>query len=183
MAKQVLFIHGGGGGAYAEDAKLASNLREKLGSNYHVHYPKMPHEEEPDYNVWKQVISDELAALEHRAILVGHSIGASVLIKLLTETSLPRSVRAVFLISAPFWYDHDFWRWDEVKLPEDASKLVPNGLHVYLYHGRADESVPFSHMEMYAKALPQAILRPLDGRNHQLNDDLSEVAKDIRELR
>ena len=56
------------------------------------------------------------------------------------------------------------------------------GVPVFLYHGRDDEIVPFAHAGLYAKALPHAVVRPLDGRNHQLNDDLSEVAADIRRL-
>lgn len=35
---------------------------------------------------------------------------------------------------------------------------------------------------MYAKALPQGIVRRLPGRNHQLNDDMTEVARDIEGL-
>ena len=34
--------------------------------------------------------------------------------------------------------------------------------------------------ELYARALPQATVYVLPGRDHQLNNDLSEVARDIR---
>ena len=50
------------------------------------------------------------------------------------------------------------------------------------YHGRDDEVVPYSHVEMYAEMFPRAIVRCLSGRNHQLNDDLSEAALDIKVL-
>jgi pimeloyl-ACP methyl ester carboxylesterase len=85
----------------------------------------------------------------------------------------------VFLLAAPFWHDDEFWRWKEVELPDDAAARIPDGVPVFLYHGRQDEVVPFSHVEMYARALPQATVRRLDGRNHQLDDDLTEVARDI----
>ena len=182
MTIQVLFIHGGGEGAYAEDAKLAASLREKLGTRYNVRYPKMPNEDEPDYQQWKWLISEQLAEMGERAILVGHSIGASVLIKILSDQDLQRSVAGTFLISAPFWYDDEFWRWEEVQLPRDVASLLPREMPLFLYHGRADEVVPFTHVEMYAEVLPQATVRRLDGRNHQLNDDLSEVANDIEQL-
>jgi hypothetical protein len=39
------------------------------------------------------------------------------------------------------------------------------------------------HVDLYAKAIPQAVTRRLEGRNHQLNDDLGDVASDIRSLR
>lgn len=39
--------------------------------------------------------------------------------------------------------------------------------------------VPVSHVDMYANIIPQASVRRLAGRDHQLNEDLSEVASDI----
>jgi uncharacterized protein len=42
--------------------------------------------------------------------------------------------------------------------------------------------VPFAHLALYAEQLPQATIREFDGRGHQLNNDLSEVAADIASL-
>jgi uncharacterized protein len=181
--RQLLFVHGGGKGAYADDSKLVASLKEKLGPGYVVRFPKMPNEAEPDYETWRRRILKELAVMGDDAVLVGHSIGASVAIKLVTDGELERSLAGVFLVSTPFWYDHEVWRWNEVELRSDAAKRIPRGLPVFLYHGRADEVVPFSHVGMYSKALPQAVVRRLGGRNHQLNDDLTEVARDISRLR
>jgi predicted alpha/beta hydrolase family esterase len=182
MTKQVLFVQGGSKGAYAEDAKLAASLREKLGPGYDVRYPKMPNEDEPEYASWKHRICEEVRVMGDGAVLVGHSIGASVLIKLLTEHGCERTLAGVFLIAAPFWHEHDFWRWDEVKLPREAASMLPKGVPVFFYHGRGDEFVPCAHVDMYSELLPQATVRRLDGRNHQLNDDLTDVADDIRQL-
>lgn len=49
MTSQVVFIHGGGGGAFKADAPLATSLRTNLGADSHVHYPKMSNDEELDY--------------------------------------------------------------------------------------------------------------------------------------
>jgi uncharacterized protein len=179
MANQVLFVHGGGGGAFEDDSKLVTSLRSKLGAEYVVRYPKMPNEEDPDYEVWKDAIAGELAAMGTGAILIGHSIGASVAIRAVVDGSIEPSLAGVFLLATPFWHDHEVWHWKEVELPKNAAERIPDGMPVFLYHGRQDEVVPFSHVEMYAQALPQATVRRLDGRNHQLNDDLTEVAQDI----
>jgi Alpha/beta hydrolase family len=85
MKKQVLFIHGGGEGAYEGDKKLAASLRDALGTAYNVRYPKMPDEERPEYEAWKDQIAEELAGLDSEVILVGHSLGASILLKYLSE--------------------------------------------------------------------------------------------------
>jgi hypothetical protein len=63
MGNPVLFVHGGGEGAYEEDAKLAASLRDRLGAGHVVRYPEMPNEADADYEVWKNVIAGELAAM------------------------------------------------------------------------------------------------------------------------
>jgi pimeloyl-ACP methyl ester carboxylesterase len=52
---------------------------------------------------------------------------------------------------------------------------------VFFYHSRDDEVVPFEHLALYQAKLPKATVREFDGRGHQFGDDLSEVARDIRE--
>jgi predicted alpha/beta hydrolase family esterase len=182
MTRQVLFIQGAGEGAFDDDAKLAADLREKLGSGYQVRYPQMPNEDDPSSAAWKQLILAEIEAMGDGAILVGHSVGASVIIKVVCDGKLPRRLAGIFLVAAPFWHDHEFWRSQEDELPKDASARLPKDVPLFLYHGRNDEVVPFAHVEMYAAALPQAKVRRLDRRNHQLNDDLAEVAGDIQRL-
>jgi predicted alpha/beta hydrolase family esterase len=178
----LLFIQGGGDGAHDDDARLVANLRSELGAGYEVRFPRMPNESETPYDLWSDVIASELARMGTGAILVGHSIGASVLIKWLTEVTPTQRLAAAFLIAAPFWHDHDIWRWKDVELPRDASARLPRGLPVFFYHGTHDEVVPVAHLEMYERALPAAHILRLNGRNHQLDDNLAEVARDIRLL-
>ncbi len=183
MARQVLFIQGAGSnGAHEADGRLAQSLRMELGPDYEVRFPLMPNEDAPDYKEWKRVILSELEQMGEEAILVGHSIGASVLIRILADQGPRPKVAGLFLVSGPFWHDDEFWRWEEVALPADAAGLCPDKIPLFLYHGEDDPFVPVSHLDMYAKALPLAVVRRLRGRNHQLNDDLTEVARDIRGL-
>jgi pimeloyl-ACP methyl ester carboxylesterase len=73
----VLFIQGGGEGAYEADAVLAKSLQRALGDEYDVRYPQMPDESNPDMQTWKTKISRELEALNGRVMLVGHSMGGA----------------------------------------------------------------------------------------------------------
>jgi predicted alpha/beta hydrolase family esterase len=183
MTRQILFVQGAGSeGAHEDDARLAESLRSSLGPEYEVRYPAMPNESEPDYKSWKRVILSEAQAMGEDAILVGHSIGASVLIRIFTEPGPKPGIAGLFLIAGPFWHDHEFWHWDEVALPADAADRYPPDVPLFLYHGEDDRSVPIAHLGMYAKALPGAIVRRLPGRDHQLNDDMTEVARDIERL-
>jgi predicted alpha/beta hydrolase family esterase len=180
MIKPVLFIHGAGEGAYEEDRLLAASLQNALGDAYSVHYPKMPEQDSSTYADWKAPIERELATLDDPVILVGHSVGASVLVKYLCEEQLDKAVSALFLLATPYWGADDFWKWDEARLPEDVAANLASIPRIFLYHSRDDETVPFAHLALYAAKLSQATIREFDGRGHQFGNDLAEVAEDIR---
>lgn len=179
--QHVLFIQGAGSvGAYEEDRALANSLQAYLRADYQVWYPHMPNEADPELDAWKQSIQKELKHIGLPAYLVGHSIGASVLAKILSgPNSIGLVCLGLFLISGPFWHEDAFWRWDECALPQRAGSQIPRELPIYLYHGESDPFVPISHVDMYASCIPQAVVRRLSGRDHQLNNDLLEVAHDI----
>jgi predicted alpha/beta hydrolase family esterase len=179
-----LFIQGAGEGAYDADKKLADSLRQALGSEFAVRYPAMPDEENAPYEQWKQQVETEMAALSEPILLVGHSVGASILAKCLTEIEVDQPVAGIFLISTPFWGGGG-WRYEgyqKLELPKDFGSKLPQDAQLFLYHSRDDETVPFSHLALYAKMLPKAKVREIDSGGHQLNNDLTMVAKDIISL-
>jgi uncharacterized protein len=180
MSKPILFIQGGGEGAYEEDEKLASSLQAELGDDYQVHYPKMPDEDNPNDEAWKGQIAKELDALSGSIILVGHSLGGALLMKYLSEVQVKQPVAGIFLIAAPF-VGAPGWEFEETALPENVASKLPKA-PIFLYHSRGDEWVPFEHMALYAEKLPGASVHEFDGRGHQFNNDLSEVAADIIRL-
>lgn len=180
MKKHVLFIHGAGDGAFEEDGLLVASLQNALDPTYDVHYPKTPEEYSATYADWKALIERELATLENHVILVGHSVGGSVLIKYLSEQQLDKPITSLFLLAAPYWGADEFWKWDEARLCEDVAAKPANIPCIFLYHSRDDEVVPFAHLALYAAKLPLAIIREFDGRGHQFGNNLAEVARDIR---
>ena len=181
MNKHVLFIQGGGGNEdYKADAKLVASLQEALGSDYIVHYPLLSDESSPDFGRRKQ-IGKEISLIKGEIILVGHSLGASMLLKYLSENEVKKKIAGVFLISTPFWSGHEDWK-QGLKLHEDFPDKLPKNVPIFLYHCRDDEEVPFEHLSLYARKLRQATVREIGSGGHQLNNDLSIVAKDIKSL-
>ena len=178
--RRVLFVHGAGGEAFGEDEPLFRSLREALGPDFAVEYPEMPDGDAPEFGKWGARISRELSASDGEVILVGHSLGASTLLKYLSEEQIERPIAGLFLIATPFWGTKD---WEaEYALREDFPAALPEDMPIFLYHSRDDEWVPFAHLALYAERLPQATVRGFDGRGHQFGDDLSEVAEDIAKL-
>jgi predicted alpha/beta hydrolase family esterase len=181
MKKQILFIQGGGEGAHAVDEDLAKSLRDSLGTEYNVRYPKMPDDENAGYEAWKAQISRELAKVDDQVILVGHSVGTSMLLKYLSEENVQNSIPGIFLLAAPYWGTGG-WQVDEFKFDEDRAARVLKAIPIFFYHSRDDDTVSFTHLALHAKKFPRATVREFDGRGHQFNNDLSEVAADIRSL-
>jgi predicted alpha/beta hydrolase family esterase len=183
MTTQLLFVQGGGGqGAHDEwDSKLVESLERELGPEYDIRYPRMPDEDDPKFAPWKAALRREIDKLDDGALLVGHSIGATILVHSLAEDPPARPPAGIFLVSMPF-IGKEGWPSDEIKPEPHLGAKLPAQSRVYLYQGGADETVPARHAHLSAKAIPQAVVRKLPGRDHQLNNDMSEVAADIREL-
>ena len=187
MPTELLFIQGAGEGAHQEDAILVERLRHALGGDHDVTYPAMVDEENAPYDAWKQQVEAELAGAQKSVVLVGHSVGASMLLKILADTGTIQTthrIAGIFLLAAPFW-GGDGWLYDgyeELELPADMAHRLPPNVPVFLYHCQDDEIVPFAHLALHARLLPEAEIRGMLEGGHQFGNDLSPIATDIRNL-
>jgi len=180
--RQILFVQGAGEAVHDEwDNKLVESLRRELGPDYEVRYPVMPNEADPQLAAWGVALEREIAVLHPGAIIVGHSIGGTILVNVLAEHAPAVELGAIALVAAPF-VGQGGWKGEDIELRSDLAARLPAGLPVFLYHGDKDAIAPVAHLALYAAAIPHAHVRRFVDRDHQLNNDLSEVASDIREL-
>lgn len=178
--KPVLFVHGGGEDGYAADAKLAASLREALGPAYTVHYPHMPNDSAPDFG-WGRQIGREISEIKGEVILVGHSLGASMLLKYLSENTVTNPISGIFLLATPFWSGDEDWQ-KGLALHEDFANKLPQNVPVFLYHNQDDEEIDFANLAKYAEKLPQASIREPASGGHQFGNDLTQVALEIKKV-
>ena len=182
MVRQVLFVQGGGAGTHDEwDNLLVEGLAQELGPDYEIRYPRMPNEGDPNFAHWKAALEKEFTGLDNGAMVVAHSIGGTVLINTLAEAPPDIALGGIFLLAAPF-VGEGGWPSEDVRPMGDLGSKLPAQTPVFLYHGSDDDTVPVEQLDLYAAAIPRAIVRRLDGRDHQLNNDMSEVAGDIKRL-
>ena len=181
--QQVLFIQGAGDGTYEEwDSKLVAGLRTELGGGYEVRYPRMPDEDDPSEDAWGPAIRAQLDALGDGAVVVGHSVGGTILVHELARRRPALRLGGIVLVATPFIGDGG-WPADGLELPDDLGAQLPPDVPVHLFHGLDDDTAPPAHADLYAHAIPQSQLHLLPGRDHQLGNDLREVASEIRALR
>lgn len=180
MKKQVLFIHSAGPqGIRQGSSGLIAHLQERLGEAYHVLSPGMP---DPDYVLWKAQIANEIKALDGEVLLVGHSLGGSVLLKYLSEEGCKRIISGLFLVAAPYWGKDDDWQNEEYTLSNSFAAKLSHISKLFLYHSSHDPVVPFAHAQHYAKQLPQAVTRTYEGDDHYFGEGLPELADDIKRI-
>ncbi len=101
-------------------------------------------------------------------VLVGHSLGGSVILRYLADHGIPAGLAGVVLIATPFWGMSD---WEaEWALPSGFEARLAMLPRIVLYHSRDDDIAPVAHVDRYAEALPKALVRKVDGRGHLFAD-------------
>lgn len=181
MKKQILFIQGGGDGGYIADKSLVASLQKEVGQDYNIKYPELASDESVSDFGWILQIGKEISKAKSNFFLAGHSLGASMILKYISENPGNENIKGIFLLATPFWSGNEDWK-QGLKLKENFAEKLPDQTPLFLYHSKDDEEVPFSHLEQYKQKIPQATFREIKTGGHQFNDHLSIVAKDIVSL-
>ena len=182
MRKEILFVHSAGPQGHHEGSDyLVRYLIDALGTGYRILLPNMPDPENPHYVDWKATLKKELASMDDELILVGHSLGASVLLKYLSEEKLQQRIAGLFLIGAVYWGKKD-WEVKGYVLKSNFSSKLPPIRRIFLYHSSDDEVVPISHVRYFANELPNATVREFENRGHLFGRGLPELVEDIKRL-
>ncbi len=198
MKHQILVIHGGDtfetyeryiSFLKAYDIDLASlkkvkwkqTLQATLGDGFDVILPMMPNKWNARYDEWKLWFEKIIALLDDEVIIVGHSLGGSFLARYLAENRLPKKLRGLFLVAAP-WRGTPEEPLLEFTPPDDLSQVGEQVEKIFLYHSSDDPVVPVADIEGYRKAWPQATIRLLDGRGHINQESFPELESDLRRL-
>jgi uncharacterized protein len=179
MPQDVLVIHGAGEPRRrAGEVYWKPMIAEALGPDYEVRAPRMPDPDEPRYVPWADRIAQLVSGLEH-PFLVGHSFGASTLLKFLAQAHPRPAFRGLFLISTPFWGSDS----PEFALTSDQLRRLKTLAPMFFYHSNDDAVVEVAHFHRYQQALPHAVFRLLDDRGHEFDQDsFPELAGDIRSV-
>ena len=180
MSRNVLLLHSAGPQGPGEGSEpFAARLREELGSQYEIDFPILPKPNDPHYEPWSERLGEIFGASAEPLVVVGHSLGGSVLLKHLAESEPPERITGIVLAETPFWGTSGWeaeWALPD-GWPNPSTQLPP----IRLFHSRDDEEIPFDHLECYARRLPEATAHSLDGNGHLLDrGDLTEILDAIR---
>lgn len=179
--QDILFIQGGGEGAYEEDKALTDYLQMSLGNAYTVHYPYLSGLEHLDYHSLKSQFQDTLSTITAQSLMVTHSLGGASLLKYLSEARNAPSLASLFLIAPPYKVKDGDWGTDDFALEVDFHRTLPIIHRLVVYHSRDDDFIPFEQHAQWSEKLPHADMQALDGYDHSFsNQAFAELPKAVR---
>lgn len=181
MSYEIVFIQGAGNVTTEEEQVITNALKIKLGDNFRIIYPHMPDADNPSYQSWDAVLTQNLKNLSGKVILLGHSLGASIILKHFSKEAVPDKVIGMILFGAPYWKNQN-WDVSEYVIEDDFLPNLNKLENIYFYYSLDDEVIPYSHLESYQKLLPQANWRIISGADHSYHSAITDMAKDIKEL-
>lgn len=180
---KIFFAHSAG----EQDGKgkgsfdLVAHLRAVLGEDYEVLFPVVTEPESPSYHHWKTMLDHEFSKIHEPVILVGHSLGGSVLLKYLSEEQTSLQIEAMFLVATPQW-NKDGWDMSEWAVKKDFIEHLPHIPQYYFYHCIEDPVVSVEHLSFYRRAFKNAVFREMPCQDHIFSNGLKELADDIRQF-
>lgn len=181
MNYEILLIQGAGAVTRQEEQVIAEALKAKLGHNFTVLLPAIKNADHPTYQAWEETLTTNLNNLSGNVILLGHSFGASVILKHFSRAPLPGKVIGIILFGVPYWKDQH-WDISEYEIEDDCVPNLSKLNNIYFYHSTDDEVVPDHQFKSYQKLIPQAHWRVLSGVDHTYHGAIPGIIADIREL-
>ena len=180
--QKILFLHSAGPQTENEGSTgLLNYLKEHLSEYYKIIAPKLPNPEDPSYEAWKDEISLNIQN-QDSLIIIAHSLGGSFLLKYLSEELIQISLKAIYIISAPFWGLDDEWQNSDYLLTGDFGSRLPETGHKAIYHSEMDNIVPLTHFRAYSDAVKFNESHIVMGESHTFDGGLSELVESIKHL-
>jgi predicted alpha/beta hydrolase family esterase len=164
--------------------KWSGTLRENLGEDFEVFTPSMPNSQNARFEEWKIWFERYFEHMSNDVTLVGWSQGGYFLTKYLIENQTPFTIKALFLLAAPFEAvpDDPEDGGDFVFDTKRVGELAEKAPKIVIMHSKDDFVVPFSHALLYKKALPEAELVTFSDKNHFLIEEFPELLLKIKDI-
>lgn len=164
---------------------LANTLRDK---GFTVETPELPLSIGDDFDMptIMEKMKEQIGYLHSDDILLGHSLGAFVVLQYLEAVEMTETPRAVILVAAP-------WNVSRPELKQlfiadlDADVLMWKAQEFYVVHSKDDKLVPFEHGERLAEQLKAKLVVTVGddhfmGEKHPvLLETIENIAKQLVE--
>lgn len=194
---QIIFIHGGDSFDTSEEfyeylrnrefnlnelprIRWRDTLAHNLAEAFEYHFIQMPNAMNADYRAWSIWFEKVIPFLRDNAVLIGHSLGGSFLLRYLTDNELPVSIAQLHLV-APVVDDAQCPGMGNFSTNLNAwVGFKSNIKNIHIWHSSDDDLVPINHSERLAKKLPTATLHRFSDRGHFIQPEFPELEAVIK---
>ncbi|MFN3188148.1 MAG: alpha/beta hydrolase [Candidatus Paceibacteria bacterium] len=193
---QIVFIHGGDSFDNNEEfydflrnlpfdpyepekKRWRDELKEMTAESHEFIFLQMPNKLNAKYIAWSIWFEKLLPFIRDGAVLIGHSLGGSFLLRYLSEHALPVSIRHLHLVAPAIddldcpglgQFSTDLKTWSGFK--SDIKEL-------HLWHSEDDAIVPIHHSERFLEVCPSATFHRFTDRFHFIGDSFPELLAEI----
>ena len=158
---------------------LGQQLRNR---GFEVVMPNLPLSSQEEINLPEIIekMKEEVGYLKSDDILLGHSLGAFIILQYLEAIEMTQTPRAVILVAAPWNVSRpELRRLFFVDL--DADVLMWKAREFVVVHSHDDKLVPFEHGEKLATQL-KARLVATEGNGHFMDQEYPILLETIEEI-
>ncbi len=157
-------------------------LRGELQAKGHeVIAPDLPNPEEPDPEEWTKVLVEKVGVVDDETIVVGHSLGAAMVLRFLEAAEARSAPRGCVLVSAPWMIGDERLRGFFMS-ELDFDVLMWKASRFVVIHSKDDKVIPFDHAEKYASVLHAKLVEGQPGDEHFQGAEYPVILKAVQDL-
>ncbi|MEI7765210.1 MAG: alpha/beta hydrolase [bacterium] len=202
MKKQIVFIRGGETFAnkadfyeyistvsldpYKQKKSWRDWIIEVLKDEYDFLSPVMPSKQDADYKAWKIWFERHFDFIKNEdLILIGSSLGATFLLKYLSENNFPKKILQLHLVVPAVFNDGltleklNTFEFDIKKI----NKISEMCDEIYLWASKDDPLVSFENSEMVKENLPNVKFNVFENRGHFFVETFPEILEIIKKVK
>jgi predicted alpha/beta hydrolase family esterase len=142
-----------------------------LSEHHDVVAPLMPAKQNADYYAWKiwferymsEIVSGDTVTI------IGHSLGATFILKYLTENNLPKTIDQLHLVVPYISNEYAIYieKLGTFQFDIDSIPTIQNQCaDIHIWHSKDDTVVPFDNSEKVSSYLPKAHMHIFEDRGH-----------------
>jgi uncharacterized protein len=158
---------------------LAGQLRNR---GFEVVVPELPlsTKDELELPVIIERMKEQVGFLKSSDIILGHSLGAFIILQYLEAVEMTETPRAVILVGAP-------WKVSSPELRQlfladlDADVMMWKAREYVVVHAKDDEMVPFKHGEKMAERFKAQLVAPESG-GHFMGEEYPVLLETIQNI-
>ena len=203
LKRQILIIRGGEAFEKEEDyleyirtEKLdpyenTKNWRDwiiwALSETHDVLVPLMPCKQKAEYKSWKIWFERHFEFLQdENPSVIGHSLGATFLLKYLSENNFPRKIKQLHLIAPATTNEPPLYLERLATFKFDLSKInaiTKNCEEVHVWYSEDDDLIPQENFQIARQYLPDAIFHVFTNRGHFRQPAFMELLQSIQNVK